>query len=301
MKRIDVSVLVVGFGSIGSLIVYALNRVGIEPAVVSRSTPRGRAIRTPGGSSVELRAEVSTWDSLGDRWDYVFVTTKAYDALDVVRRLRGIDFKLAVFTQNGLKVLEVAEEVLGVDSVAQLVLNHGVFCNEELREFVWVGGTRSYLGMKRRIRSELYELAKYLKVLDVVVVDDIEPYRWLKLAVNASINALTAILGVPNGFLIKSAELVNVVKKVAGEVSEVARGLGVELPSDPVAEVLKVAEKTANNISSMLSDLRRCRKTEVDFINGAVVEFGRSLSIPTPYNELLYSLVKSLELVCRSV
>ncbi|MCX8185295.1 MAG: ketopantoate reductase family protein [Sulfolobales archaeon] len=293
--------MVVGFGSVGSLIVYALNQVGIQPSVVTRSALRSRVLRTPSEISVELKAEFTRWENLGSYWDYVLVTTKAYDALNIVRKLRDISFRLAVFTQNGLGVLEAAEEALGRNSVAQLVLNQGIFYDDELREFVWVGGSRSYLGMKKKSQSALYELAEYLRVLDVVVVDDIEPYRWLKLAVNAAINTLTAILRVPNGFLVKTVELADIVRKVAREVSEVAGKLGIDLPSDPAAEVFRVAEKTAGNISSTLADIRKCRKTEVDFINGAIVELGRKLLIPTPYNELLYSLVKSLELVCGSV
>lgn len=277
---------------------YGLNQAGIVPVAVVRSAPRSLRLRTPEAGSLRLSCEVTDWSRVSGSWDFVLVATKAYDALEVVERLASIEFRLAMFTQNGLKVLEHAEAVLGRDRVAQLVLNHGVYYSDKLGEFVWVGGGRSYLGMMRPPTQELYELADSLRIPGITVVDNVEPYRWLKLAVNASINSITAVLGVPNGYLVRIPELASLVRKVAGEVAEVAKRAGIFLPVDPGEEALEVARRTAGNISSTLADLRRCRRTEVDFINGAVVEFGRKLGVHTPYNEALYTLVKSLELMC---
>ncbi len=290
-----------GPGAVGSLIVHSLNLAGLRPSVVCRSKPRSTRIRTPEGASLELDADFTTWDGVGSRWDYVIVATKAYDAPGVIEMLRRIDFGLAVFVQNGLKVLEIAEESLGRGRVAQLVLNHGVFYDGGSREFVWVGGTRSYLGSRGGPPEKLYGLADYLKAVDAVVVPDIEPYRWLKLAVNASINAITALLGVPNGYLVRVPELSDAARRVSREVAAVAERAGVVLPADPAEEALRVAERTENNVSSMLADVRECRKTEIDYINGAVVELGGKLGVPTPYNELLYFLVKALEAACGGV
>jgi 2-dehydropantoate 2-reductase len=294
-------VLVIGPGSVGSLITYALNTSGVIPQVAFRSRPRSSLIRCPSGEVHGLRAELTPFEGLSGSWDVVFVTTKAYDAVGVIGRLRNLEFDLAVFTQNGLGVLERAEEVLGGDRVAQLVLNHGVYYDSSSGTFVWVGGGRSYLGMRRRFREVLRAVAQLLKPLSVEVVDDVEPYRWVKLVVNACINPITALLRVPNGYLLRSRELELAVRRVAEEVRAVASRLGIELPGDPVAEVFRVAESTAGNISSTLSDVLACRRTEVEFINGAVVELGRKLGIPTPYNEVLYYLVKSLEGVCGGV
>jgi 2-dehydropantoate 2-reductase len=291
-------VLVVGLGSVGSLLVYVLNRAGIVPVVVGRSTSKSLRLRVRDSESVGLSCKVVSWSEVSGGWDFVLVATKAYDALEVAEKLAGMEFGLAVFVQNGLGVLEHAEGVLGRGRVAQLVLNHGVYYSDELGEFVWVGGGRSYLGMRGPPARELYELANSLGMLDVTVVDDVEPYRWLKLAVNASINPITAVLRVPNGYLVRVPELTSLVRRVASEVAEVARKAGISLPADPGEEALEVARRTAGNISSMLADLRSCRRTEVDFINGAVVELGRRLGVNTPYNEALYILVKSLELVC---
>lgn len=294
-------VLIIGPGSVGSLITYSLNTSGVVPQVAFRSRPRSNLIKCPSSEVRELRAELTPFEELSGSWDIVFVTTKAYDAVEVVGRLRHLKFDLGVFTQNGLGILERAEEVLGAGRVVQLILNHGVYYDSSTGTYVWVGGGRSYLGMRRRFREELRVVAQLLKPLNVEVVENVEPYRWVKLVVNACINPITALLRVPNDYLLRSKELELVVRRVAEEVYAIASRMGVELPGDPVAEVFRVAEGTAGNISSMLSDVLACRKTEIDFINGAVVKLGEKLGIPTPYNEVLYYLVKSLEGVCRGV
>ena len=80
----------------------------------------------------------------------------------------------------------------------------------------------------------------------------------------------------------------------AREAGDAARAVGVALPRDPVEAMLDVARATAGNINSMLQDLRACRRTEVDFINGVVARMGGRV------NEALWRLVKALERRCRS-
>ncbi|MDD4895711.1 MAG: ketopantoate reductase C-terminal domain-containing protein, partial [Atribacterota bacterium] len=56
-----------------------------------------------------------------------------------------------------------------------------------------------------------------------------------------------------------------------------------------------ICEKTRDNLNSMLQDVRKKRKTEIDFINGAIVREGEKLNIPTPVNRVMTDLIKALE------
>jgi len=115
---------------------------------------------------------------------------------------------------------------------------------------------------------------------------------WGKLAVNAGINALSAILRVPNGRLLASPEALALLECAANEVAEVAGAKGIALPfPDAAAEARGVAASTAANLSSMLQDVLRGAPTEIDAINGAVVREGARLGVPTPANETLLRLV----------
>ena len=64
---------------------------------------------------------------------------------------------------------------------------------------------------------------------------------------------------------------------------------------DPVQKVESVCKATAANVSSMLQDVLNSRRTEIDYINGVITRQGKALGIPTPVNEVLINLIKTIE------
>jgi len=101
---------------------------------------------------------------------------------------------------------------------------------------------------------------------------------------------------VPNGALVESEETIGLMKAATLEAATVAQARGITLPfPDPVERVNQVATLTATNLSSMLQDVLGQRPTEIDAINGKIVEQGQALGIPTPVNALLTSLMRAIE------
>ncbi len=117
---------------------------------------------------------------------------------------------------------------------------------------------------------------------------------WGKLCINCGINAITALLRVPNGELLKRSSAADLMEQAATECAAVARGAGIPLPfADAAARVREVAEKTAANRSSMLQDITRGAPTECDAIYGAVVREGRRVEVEAPVNETLWLLMRA--------
>ena len=134
--------------------------------------------------------------------------------------------------------------------------------------------------------------------LQAQVVDEIESVLWRKLAVNVGINALTAILGVPNGELLRINDCASLINGAVREAVEVAGHCGIQLKlQEEIERVRAVCRSTTANISSMLQDVRRKRKTEIDQLNGAVVKMAASYGTTAPVNEILTAIVRSLETV----
>jgi 2-dehydropantoate 2-reductase len=128
------------------------------------------------------------------------------------------------------------------------------------------------------------------------ITGDIDALLWSKLIVNVGINALTALLRVPNGSLIQSTECLGLMRDAVEEALDVARALGIALDRGVQQErVRQVCDQTRHNHASMLQDILRGRTTEIDAINGAVVAKGRETGTPTPVNLLLTRLIKALE------
>jgi 2-dehydropantoate 2-reductase len=125
---------------------------------------------------------------------------------------------------------------------------------------------------------------------------------WSKLCVSCGINALTALLRVPNGELLRRPPAENLMIRAALECAAVAGAAGIRLRfEDAAAQVKQVAEKTAGNKSSMLQDILRGAPTECDAINGAVVREGRRVGVATPVNEILWQMIQSAAYPYRSV
>jgi 2-dehydropantoate 2-reductase len=122
---------------------------------------------------------------------------------------------------------------------------------------------------------------------------------WGKVLINVGINALTALYEVKNGQLLDSPAARLLLKDAVSEGERVVRAMGICLPyADPVEHTLKVAYRTAENISSMLQDIKNGRNTEIAFINGAIVKEGKQRNIPVPINEMLVRLIQGKEELC---
>lgn len=129
--------------------------------------------------------------------------------------------------------------------------------------------------------------------------------RLLKLVVNSVFNPLTAIFGCKSGDLIDSAEARDMSLHLIREAGLIARAMLPRSSDDHVEQEFTdealsdlfwdLARKNANNIGSMLQDIRKGRKTEVDYINGYLVSQGQRLGLPTVHHEKICDTIRKLE------
>ena len=116
---------------------------------------------------------------------------------------------------------------------------------------------------------------------------------WRKLAVNCAINPLTALLDCPNGELRQHPDRVALICR---EVAAVIEREGYHTSeTDLRYYVDQVIESTAENISSMLQDIRAMRHTEIDYITGYLLKRARAHGITVAENSRLFELVKRKE------
>jgi len=231
--------------------------------------------------------------------DLALVLTKArgtQHAGRVIERLLKPD-GLAITLQNGIGNREILEAALGPERVSQGVTMLGA--SMEGPGKLRLGGQgATYLATGPQAHELLGRFADMLTAsrLDVHLSQDVSGLVWGKLAINAGINPLTALLRVPNGALLESDWANRLMRQAAIEAAEVASALGIQMPFEDAAEqVERVARITAVNHSSMLQDIVRGAETEIEVICGAISRHGKDLGIATPVNDTLYQLVKALE------
>lgn len=204
---------------------------------------------------------------------------------------------IALTLQNGLGNLDKLAAAVGAERAAMGVSMQGATLLGPAH--VRHGGNGpTTLAITPATESRLRQIAALFQQagFETHLTDDVRGLMWGKLIINVAINALTAILRVPNGVLAEQPDARAIMAAAAGEAAQVAEALGITLPyADPVARAVQVAQMTAANRSSMLQDILRGTPTEVEAINGAIVKIARELGISTPVNETLWRLVRVVE------
>jgi 2-dehydropantoate 2-reductase len=242
--------------------------------------------------SVQVRAV--DYEAAPDEIDIALVLTKAAGtakAAECAARILKHD-GIAITLQNGLGNLEIIAEHVGTDQAVLGVTTQGGALDGP--GVLRVGGTgTTYLPLRDGVK----ELADLLNSagLATELVPDVSVLAWGKLAVNAAINPLTALLRIRNGALLDSEHTRAIMVDAAREVAAVAAAQGVVLPFDAAARAEEVARLTGPNRSSMLQDIQRGALTEIETICGAVMRQGEACNVSTPANTMLYHLIKALE------
>ncbi len=204
---------------------------------------------------------------------------------------------LALTLQNGLGNLEKLTAVLGANRAVLGITAQGATMLEpgKIRH---AGHGPTHLAYTPETERRVTAVANLFNQagLQTELADNVDSLVWAKLAVNCGINPLTALLGVPNGFLTENESAKQIMMAAARETAIVAQSLGITLPyPDAGKRALQVAQATAANHSSMLQDIQRGAPTEIEAICGAVVSNGRKTGIPTPINAELYRMIKLQE------
>jgi 2-dehydropantoate 2-reductase len=289
-------IAVFGAGGVGSLLGGLLS-VSHEVTLVGRRehmrAVAEHGLRLSGTVEGTFRPRaIETAEGLPSQ-DLVLVTVKAYDTGQAVEDVTPLVDRhtLVLSVQNGLGNAERlvrafgSRAVVGVPVLGATYLGPGEVRVSGLKE-VTVGSTVGQLGHAARLGSLLAESGIPSRISASIMAE-----VWSKAVVNASINPVTALVGKENGSLLQDSGLRELSRAACLEGARAAESCGVTLV-DPFDRVLEVLQATAGNRSSMLQDLDRGKRTEIDEINGALVRAGESKGLALPVNRALWVLVR---------
>lgn len=294
-------VLIVGTGALATLFAARLAAVGNLITMLGTWKNALEALNRDGArlvtaEGVEIRFPVwATEDPAGcTDIDLALVLVKAWQTEQAAKKLAAClpASALAVTLQNGLGNREILVGALGEARVMLGVCAYGATL---LGPGLARSGGEGVLSLEAHQRSE--EVAALLRAAGfrADIIPDANSLAWGKLVINAAINPLTALLRVPNGELLKRPAARLVMSALAREAAAVAQAGGVKLPfADPVMAVEEVARRTAANRSSMLQDVKRGARTEIDAICGAVTRAAQEWGVPAPLNWTMWQLLNAL-------
>ncbi|MGC8659174.1 MAG: ketopantoate reductase family protein [Desulfomonilaceae bacterium] len=299
-------VAIVGTGALGSVIGSLLWEAGLDPILLERNVDEVNCVRDKGLWIEGVSGERYVWpgifsDLTGlDKAELVLVLVKSYDTLaacDTVGRIIS-DRGIILTVQNGIGNFEILNNafpgrvLMGVTTMGAMTLGPG-----RVRH---TGFGPILLG---EISGEITERAvavrdtlRKMNSGPVEAVDNVLGAVWSKLIVNAGINAPATLLKLRNGDLPETETGRDLIRKIVTECLEFLAVKGIKLMfDDPEAHVIEVCKGTSSNLNSMFQDILAGRRTEIDFINGAIVQQSKSAGLKAPVNETLTLLIKSLE------
>ncbi|MFA5411565.1 MAG: 2-dehydropantoate 2-reductase [Candidatus Omnitrophota bacterium] len=299
-------VVIVGPGAMGCLFAAFLSKSKEEVWLLDKDRERAARINQQGiilegvsgnwQAGIKATAEVK---EIGEA-DLLIIAAKSYDtkaALTQARPLIG-EGSGVLTLQNGIGNIEIISEIAGPEKVIGGVTNLGATLLDtgKVRHAgkgeTIIGRIDGRITPQMRFVREIFNRAG----LETRISRDIKGLLWSKLIINAGINALTAITRLNNGKLVEFEGTRRVLRGAVTEAVRIAKRKRIKLIyDDPLAKVEAVCEATATNVSSMLQDVLKNKRTEIDFINGVIVRQGQELGIPVPVNTILVDLVKTIE------
>ncbi len=232
--------------------------------------------------------------------DLVILCVKSYDTRQAVLCAKPLirENTFVLTLQNGIGNVEIASEILSNDNVIAGSTNLGAILLSP-GKIKFTGNGETIIG---RIDGKIPVEMRYIREIfnkagfETRISRDIKGLLWSKLIINIGINALSAITGLTNGRLVEFEVTRKILRDAVTEGIRIAKRKRIKLIyDDPLAKVEAVCEATSTNISSMLQDVIRKKRTEIDFINGVIVRQGQELGIPVPVNSVLTGLVRTIE------
>ncbi len=316
---------IIGAGAIGSLFGGYLANIDDQNINVTFfcTSDHANAIKKDGlrikreKDSITL-LNINVYDDLKEylfdgnfNFDYLFLTTKTYDTERAIIQYSDIieKSKWFIVLQNGLGNEDFIKSYVNEGKIIRVITSHGATFNQP-GFITHTGKGFTYLGFPYlsciKKEDNVYQDAqlgiKKLNLLlnlagfDSSVEDNIIIKIWQKAIVNIGINAIGALTRLNNGKILEIDYLKDLIDEAINEAIKVGKESKIPLSNEEcIFMAHSVAKKTYNNKNSMLQDILKGKRTEIDYLNGKIVSLAKKMYIYVPVNEILTKLIKGLE------
>ncbi len=296
-------ILMVGAGSVGGFFGAHLAKANLSvsfllrPKTLAAVKQNGLTIRSAKGSFTVHPPAASDPRDL-PKPDLIILSVKAYDLDEVMDQIEPVltDQTVILTLQNGVDTEDriVARfqrdcVVGGVAFIYSKISAPGVIDHYK-KGAVAIGEMMGHQSLRLLAIADLFKQAG----ISCQLTDDVRRSKWEKMCWNCVFNPLTIMIDDKVAKALDHPEMLRVIHQIVGEVVAVAAAVKVPLASDMAEKVVRWTQEIRDIHTSMYDDWKAGRPTEIDFLNGYVAKVGREVGIPTPVNDLLTAVIKTI-------
>ena len=296
-------ILMVGAGSVGGFFGAQLAKANLSvsfllrPKTLAAVKQNGLTIRSASGSFTVHPPAASDPRELA-KPDLIILSVKAYDLDEVLTQIEPVMTERTVILtlQNGVDTEDriVARfqrdcVVGGIAFIYSKIVEPGVIDHYK-RGAVSVGELMGHHSARVLAIADLFKQAG----IPCQLADDIRRSKWEKMCWNCVFNPLTVLIDDKVAKALDHPEMLRVIHQIVGEIVAVAATVKVPLAADMADKVVRWTQEIRDIHTSMYDDWKAGRQTEIDYLNGYVAKLGRELGIPTPLNDMLTAVIKTI-------
>lgn len=313
-----------GAGSLGTILGAYITKNGGEVELINRNKVHVEALRKNGATvtgTVNFTQKVTAYtpDEMSGRYDIIFLMTKQQHNGEVVAFLKDYlaEDGVIVTLQNGIPELLIGE-IVGEERVLGCTVAWGATMKEPgVCELTSAPDSLTFsLGsLQAQPNKHLADVKALLELMGSVEIDkNFIGSRWSKLLINSAFSGMSAVLGCTFGEAAGNKASRRVVQALIKECIDVCAAGNIRIEPVQGKDIVKLLDyknrikkafsffiipiairKHALLKASMLQDLEKGKKSEVDAINGVVSAFGRKVGVPTPMNDAVVSVIHQIE------
>ena len=313
-----------GAGSMGTILGAYIAKSGESIELINRNKAHVAALQEKGAritGTVEFTQAVTAYtpEEMSGLYDIIFLMTKQQQNAEVVTFLKDFlaEDGVIVTLQNGLPELLIGE-IVGEERVLGCAVAWGATMLEPgVCELTSAPDSLTFSlgGFSARPNHHILDVKNLLSKMGTV---DLEPNfigtRWSKLLINSAFSGMSAALGCTFGEAAGDKASRKYVQAIIKECIDTCEKAGIRIEPVQGKDIVKLMDykgpvkkafafaiipltirKHARLKASMLQDLEKGKKSEVDAINGAVSAFGRKIGFPTPYNDTVVDIIHRIE------
>ena len=307
----DLTFGIIGVGPIGSIMAAHLSKAGHNVILIDILKDHLDEIKKKGLIITGFKEMKATFPpdnfcySINEmktkKIDVVFISIKASLLPRILPDLKSVTKPETLFVslQNGLDAEDVIADTFGSENTLRIVINYAGNIIANGKASMSFFNAPNYIGM-----IDAFGEGKAKQLADIITASDLETsftseikkFEWEKTILNTALSPVCALTRRTMKQMMEFSKTRELVKAILHEGIEVAEANGIFFEPDFLNHAIEYLDKAGHHKTSMHVDIERGSPTEIGFISGKIVEYGKRIGIPTPYNSTIVSLIMGSEL-----